>query len=93
MGEPFDSLKDGEALTVERADWDVVGKLLGIDFAEYDGYDYYIAGRLQPIVFVKGNVEVDGNCGTDDIARGREGFDVEGDDWALERAANATRSK
>jgi antitoxin component YwqK of YwqJK toxin-antitoxin module len=79
----LDGLAAGAAHSEEEADWDFIGELVGVDFEEHDDYDYYIAGIIQPVVFIKGDVKVDGNAHTHDLAEGREGFEMDDDNWGV----------
>lgn len=83
FGEPFDTMKNGQALTEEEADWDVIGELVGIEWKEYEEYEYYITEFAHPMVFIKGDVAVVGNGHTHDLPQGREGFDLEGAPWGV----------
>jgi len=77
FGAPFDALQDGQALTFDEVDWDVVSEILDVDFDEFDDYDFYITDRIHPIVFIKGDLKVDGSCHTHELAAGRDGLEVE----------------
>jgi len=82
-GEPFESVPAGQAHTADEADWGVIGDLLEVDFEENEDYGYYIAGRSHAVVFIKGDVRVEGNCHTHDLAAGRSGVEIDSDEWGV----------
>lgn len=73
--EKIDALSEGKAHTEPEADWDLVQRVIGVDLEEYDcDYDHYITGRLHPVTFIKGDVEIDGHTSSHGIVEGRDGY-------------------
>lgn len=72
----IDGLGQGNAYTLEEADWDLITELIGVDLKEFDcDYEDYIMGRLHETTFIKGDVKFDGNCSTRELPVGRDGFE------------------
>jgi antitoxin component YwqK of YwqJK toxin-antitoxin module len=79
----IDALQPGEVVVLESSDWEFVSELVEVDFEENDDFDYHICGREHPLVFLRGDIQVDGDTTSHELVTKLPDFELDAEEFGI----------